>query len=74
MPKPTCPKCSNTEFAISEVTPKGSRWKLYFVHCASSSCQAVVGVQEWNNIGAMLEAQNEAIKAIAKQLNVKIKL
>ena len=53
MPLSTCVKCGSHSFELVETEPFGSAIKLYFVQC--SSCGGVVGVQEFNNIGSMLE-------------------
>jgi predicted nucleic-acid-binding Zn-ribbon protein len=50
----TCVKCGNTSFEVKEVSPNGSNFKLIFVQCAS--CGGVVGVTEYFNIGAKIEA------------------
>lgn len=71
MATPMCVKCDSAKFEISPVTPQGSRFKLYFVHCAN--CGGVVGVQEWDNIGALIAAQNKALEAIAKKVGATVK-
>jgi hypothetical protein len=58
-----CPCCSGTSFKIEQAAPYRSPFKLNFVQC--SACQTVVGVMEYNNIGALIFAQNKAINAIA---------
>lgn len=63
MARPKCPKCENTTFLNSEVTPQGSNFVLTFVHC--SSCGAIVGVMDYYNIG-------QQIRELAKALNVRI--
>jgi len=49
----TCPKCSSTTFEMTEVLPKGSRYKFMFIQCAA--CGAVVGVTDWYNTSSLLE-------------------
>jgi predicted nucleic-acid-binding Zn-ribbon protein len=50
----TCVKCGSTSFETKEASPNGSNFKLIFVQCAS--CGGVVGVTEYFNIGAKIEA------------------
>ena len=54
MMKPTCPKpsCDSTVFRLSPFLPENASYKLYAVHCAR--CGAVIGVQEVNNISALI--------------------
>jgi len=68
----SCPKCDNLSFEIQEVTPTDSLFKLNFVQCAG--CGAVVGVVEYDNIGARLHKQDAAIRAIAEKLGVDVRL
>ena len=68
----TCPKCETQVFEVKMVEPIGSNYKLYFIQCAQ--CGTPVGTAEYNNVGAMLAKQNEAIKKIAKALNVSVDL
>jgi len=72
MASSTCPKCGNHLFEIKEAEPYNSAFILMFVQC--SSCGAVVGAVDYHNIGAMLEKQNEAIKRIARAVNVSVDL
>lgn len=67
-----CAKCGNLSFELKENAPQGSRYKLLFVQC--SSCGAVVGVLDYDNIGAVLRKQNEAIKRIASAAGVHVDL
>jgi len=64
----TCGKCGHRFWEIAQVEPRGSAFKLYFVQCAS--CGTPVGTMEYDNIGALLLKQNEAIKQIAARLGV----
>jgi hypothetical protein len=57
----TCIKCGGTRFEVRENTPRDSAFKLMFVQCAA--CGGVVGVQEYYNIGGMLQK-------LAKKLNL----
>lgn len=68
----SCPKCDSHIFQLQEHAPAGSNYKLMFVQC--SSCGTVVGVMDYLNIGALMEQQNEAIRKIAKALNVSVDL
>ena len=53
MARSTCPKCSNHSFELSELSPSGSKFKMYFIQC--SSCGAPAGVAEYYNTGAKIE-------------------
>ncbi len=72
MALPTCPKCDNGYFTLSQITPSGSAFKLFAVCC--SSCGAVVATLDYENIGAMLHKQNAAIKKIASAVGVSVDL
>ena len=58
-----CPNCVSSSFEVVNETPNHSRFKLQFVRC--SSCKTVIGVLEYNNIGALIEI-------LAKKLNIKL--
>jgi len=68
----TCIKCGGTSFEVVEKEPRHSAFKLMFVQC--SSCGGVVGVIEYENIGARLDNQDAALKKIANQLGVHVSL
>lgn len=68
----TCPKCGSISFELKAVEPRNAKYKLHFIQCAS--CGTPVGVKEYNNIGAMLDKQNQALKRIAAALNVYVDL
>jgi len=68
----TCGKCGNRFWEIQSVEPRGSAFKLYFVQCAS--CGTPVAAMEFDNIGAMLREQNEAIKKIAARVGAVVDL
>jgi transcription elongation factor Elf1 len=67
-----CPHCGSSSFELKEVEPSQSRYKLYFVQC--SSCGAPFGITEYMNTTDMLKKQNEAIRKIAKAVNVHVDL
>jgi hypothetical protein len=70
---PTCVRCNNTYFELIEAAPiRNAAYRLYFVQC--TACGGVVGIQEFNNITAMLDKQNAALKKIAAVLNVHVDL
>lgn len=58
-----CPKCENTSFEIAEESPKGSRFKCYFIRC--SSCGTVVSSTAYHNTTSIL-------KLIAEKLGIKL--
>lgn len=53
MPYPTCPKCENITFALSEGRAAGAAFKFYFIHC--TKCGAIVGTQPYTNTEALIE-------------------
>lgn len=55
----TCVKCGRSGFELREATPSGSAFIHYFLQC--SSCGGVVGMTEYNNVGALLEKQARQI-------------
>lgn len=55
-----CGSCNGTSFEMVEASPRGSRFKLSFIQCAS--CGVVIGVMDYNNIGADLEGVKKQIK------------
>lgn len=63
----TCPnsQCKGHGFEIVEHEPMGGKFKVHFIQCAS--CGTVVGVQEYYNIGKLIEI-------FAKKLNVDLDL
>ena len=65
MTTPKCPKCNHPTFAFTEILPKGSKFKMYAVHCAS--CGAVMGIQPYYNTA-------DALCRLAKKLGVSLDL
>jgi hypothetical protein len=65
-------KCGDLSFELVEAAVADAEYSLYFVQCAM--CGGVVGVQEFNNIGAMLAEQNEALRRIGRALSIDINL
>jgi hypothetical protein len=63
-----CVACGGTFFELQETRVNRSAFRLNFIQC--SSCGGVIGVQEFHNIGALIEDQNKVIAAIAKQVGV----
>ena len=53
MAQSKCGGCGSTTFEVKENVPTHSTFKLLFVQC--SKCGVVVGVNEWFNLGAMLD-------------------
>lgn len=68
----SCPKCDSHSFEMKVVEPRDSNYKLNFVQCAS--CGAVAGVLDYFNVGARLAKQDEALKKIARALNISVDL
>lgn len=51
---PSCPKCSNRSFTLEELDGVAkSKYKFFAVCC--SSCGAILSVQDYYPLGAMLE-------------------
>lgn len=48
-----CPNCDKDTFELKAVVPKGSRFKISLVQCAS--CGVVVGVTDYYNTASLLE-------------------
>ena len=63
-----CAVCGSRSFDLKHTKVSNSAFKLNFVQC--SSCGAAVGVQEFENIGALLDNQKRVIAAIAKKVGV----
>lgn len=72
MASSSCPKCGNHTFEVQQVEPIRSAYKLMFVQC--TSCGGVIGVLDFFNIGAKLTKQDEALKKIARALNISVDL
>ncbi len=53
MAVPTCPKCSNTIFRMTDYQPDPSHFKYSFIIC--SECGAVVGVVDMHHIPSLLQ-------------------
>jgi hypothetical protein len=60
MARPTCPKCDNARFQVSEIEPMNSNFKLMATHC--TSCGAVVGVSDYYNIGTLIHKLAKALR------------
>ncbi len=60
----TCPKCGGHSFEMVENTPSRSSYKIMFIQCAS--CGAVVGTQEYFNIGSLIY---KLAKALGRSLD-----
>ena len=56
-----CAHCQSTRFECKENEPKGSKFKVLFIQCAS--CGVVVGMVDYYNIPLLL-------KKLAKALGV----
>lgn len=67
-----CASCGNSSFEVQENTPAHSNYKLIFVQCAK--CGAVVGVQDYYNIGNETYKIREALKKIAGRVGVSVDL
>ena len=72
MAESTCLHCGRTSFEVKRVEPRNSMYVLMFVQC--SSCGGVVGVLEHEVTSGLLHRQNEAVKKIARQLQVSVDL
>jgi hypothetical protein len=61
-----CGKCEGTSFKLVTQEPSGSKFKLNFIQC--SSCSTPFGVTDFFNTGAQMEAQNNELAAMKRQL------
>jgi len=66
MVRSKCPRCEGTSFELAEATPKGSRFKLYFVQCGS--CGTVVSSEEWANTEALFEEPLAILKRLERSV------
>jgi transcription initiation factor IIE alpha subunit len=62
-----CGKCSSLSFELVEQAPRGSKYKLLFVQCAS--CGAPVGVLEYFNSGVQIENTNKKIQSLENKID-----
>lgn len=53
MPSPSCPKCGNTSFEMTEIRIEKANWRHTAIIC--SHCGAVVGTEELMSIMHMLD-------------------
>jgi len=67
-----CGACGGRTFEIKLVEPNDSRYKMYFVQCAS--CGVPVGVMEYTSTEYLLQKQNAAIKRIAAAVGTSVDL
>jgi hypothetical protein len=66
---PACPKCGHQVFALTEIEPMNSRYKMFAVNCASIACQAVVGVTEYFDLGTVSRKLEAKIEEVEKRLS-----
>lgn len=62
-----CPKCGNSFFKVEENSPQDSNYKFIFVQC--SSCNSVVGVMEYFNVGEKISNLEKKINKIDNSLD-----
>lgn len=67
-----CGHCGNHSFEVKEVSPSGSRYKMYFVQCAS--CGVPVGSMEYISNNVLLQKLTDAVKNIANAMNIHVDL
>jgi predicted nucleic-acid-binding Zn-ribbon protein len=60
MATPKCPKCEGTRFEIKPIEVAGANYKHNAVIC--SSCGAILGIEEYYNIGARIQKLAAALK------------
>ena len=61
----TCIKCGGHTFEVEVVEPLHSAFKLLFIQC--SNCGSVIGVMDYQNIGAALEQIRAKLNEIQLQ-------
>lgn len=62
----TCTKCSGHLFELSEQSPSGSSFKMYFVQC--SKCGGPIGSMEYFSAGAKLTGLEGEVSQLKAQL------
>lgn len=62
----TCAKCGSHFFELSETSPSGSNYKLFFVQC--SVCGVPVATQEYYHLGTLIENQSKLIKNLEMKI------
>lgn len=63
----TCTKCSGHLFELSEQSPSGSNFKMYFVQC--SQCGGPIGAMEYLSAGAKLTGLEGEVSRLKAQLS-----
>jgi hypothetical protein len=67
MHQPTCPHCQGTSFELQEANDiQGAKYILTVVRCAD--CGAPIGVLEKENVGQLLDEQDDKILALGTTL------
>ena len=61
-----CPSCKNGSFKTEVFEPSGSGFKHTAIAC--SSCNTVVGVMDFFNVGQMLTDIEKRLKAIEQRI------
>ncbi len=55
-----CGKCNGFSWEISEESPNGAKYKMYFVRCAL--CKSAIGVLPYYDINSQIETTQELVK------------
>jgi hypothetical protein len=63
---PTCAKCGNRSFSLTEETVSNANFRQFFIHCAK--CGAPVAVTGLHEPGALLKKQEAEIKKLEQKL------
>lgn len=61
-----CPRCQKSYFETVVQSPKNSNYKLIFVQC--QSCQSVVGVLDYYNIGTLAKDIEKKVDSLSSQI------
>lgn len=62
-----CQKCNGFNFEIEEVSPIGSRYKMYFIQCIH--CKAPVGVTDYFNTADLIDKIEKKIEGMESTLS-----
>ncbi len=62
-----CGLCNSFRFELKEVSPNDSRFKFYFIQCAS--CGNPVGVTDYYNIHDTIKVTDSKIQGLERKIN-----
>lgn len=62
-----CGHCNNSGTKLQEIAPSGAKFKKFAVCC--SSCSAVLGVLDYFETSALLQAQDKKIQQLTNEVS-----